>query len=200
MIPGVYQILNIVNGKRYIGSATDTAARMRVHRRSLKRGTHHSQSLQRAWNKYGEAAFEFRVIQPCPREQLRFQEQRALHGFLPEYNIAKVAGSLRGIKATPEARANLSKALTGRKLSAEHRSNIGKGHEGLKYPPRTEEHKAKIGAGNRGKTMSPEACRKISAALTGRTRSPEHSAKLAITTSAWHQRNKLLSTQGALQA
>jgi group I intron endonuclease len=56
---GVYQILCVPTGKAYVGSAVNLAKRWQEHRWMLRRGQHHSQYLQRAWDKYGETAFAF---------------------------------------------------------------------------------------------------------------------------------------------
>jgi DNA adenine methylase len=59
---GIYEIANRVNGKRYIGSAAYFNKRWSQHRHQLRRGTHHCAHLQRAWTKYGESEFVFRVL------------------------------------------------------------------------------------------------------------------------------------------
>jgi len=45
-IAGVYQILNRLNGKRYVGSSVAAKARMKEHRRALKDGCHCNKFLQ----------------------------------------------------------------------------------------------------------------------------------------------------------
>lgn len=60
---GIYQIRNLVNGKVYIGSACRLNSRKSDHLRSLQRGNHVNQKLQRAWNKYGPSAFESALMQ-----------------------------------------------------------------------------------------------------------------------------------------
>lgn len=60
---GIYAIVNTVNGKTYIGSSSNIEQRWYGHRRDLRGGHHHSSVLQRAWNKYGEAAFVFQVME-----------------------------------------------------------------------------------------------------------------------------------------
>jgi hypothetical protein len=58
MNTGVYQIINLTNGKRYIGSAANKRGfdqRWSIHRTLLFQGKHHSSKLQNAWNKYGAA-------------------------------------------------------------------------------------------------------------------------------------------------
>ena len=84
---GIYEILNTVNGKRYIGSAVYIVGRFARHRMHLRRGTHHSVHLQRAWNKHGEEAFEFRPILFCTKDMLLYYEQLAIDAFKPLYNI-----------------------------------------------------------------------------------------------------------------
>lgn len=61
-IPVIYGILNIETNKWYIGSCHSMKDRMRRHYYYLKAGNHHSTKLQRAWNKYGEGAFDVHVL------------------------------------------------------------------------------------------------------------------------------------------
>ena len=65
----IYKIINTVNGKFYVGSTTNTRERFRVHRKRLRKGNHHAKHLQAAWNKYGENAFVFVVIETIPDGQ-----------------------------------------------------------------------------------------------------------------------------------
>ncbi|MCP1450344.1 GIY-YIG nuclease family protein [Priestia megaterium] len=48
---GVYILLNDKNGKVYIGCSMDLRARIATHRSLLLSGKHHSQELQKAFNK-----------------------------------------------------------------------------------------------------------------------------------------------------
>ena len=60
---GVYQVRCIATRQIYIGSAVDLRARWISHRRALRRGEHRNRFLQEAWNQYGEASFEFSVLE-----------------------------------------------------------------------------------------------------------------------------------------
>jgi hypothetical protein len=61
---GVYQITNTITGDLYIGSTIrNFRDRWLSHRSDLRRQKHHNQRLQRAWNKYGEQAFAFSVVE-----------------------------------------------------------------------------------------------------------------------------------------
>ena len=61
--PVIYWIKNRKNGKFYVGSTTQRYVRWRTHKKKLRAGTHHCKHLQAAWNKYGEATFEFSVVE-----------------------------------------------------------------------------------------------------------------------------------------
>jgi group I intron endonuclease len=107
-ISGIYKILNITNGKCYIGSAVNIAARWRIHTSRLRHGNHHSVKLQRSWNKHGKSAFEFSIIEECEIESLLDREQYwidSLGSFgNAGYNMSPTAGNSLGLKHTPEAR------------------------------------------------------------------------------------------------
>lgn len=63
----IYALENKVNGKKYIGQTQDLSWRKVTHRGYLKNGKHANYKLQKDWNKYGEKAFEFFVIEYCDR-------------------------------------------------------------------------------------------------------------------------------------
>jgi group I intron endonuclease len=163
---GIYEIVNLVNGKRYVGSAVDTTRRWQDHRSCLKRGKHHCHILQKAWRKYGEEAFAFRIIEWCDPSALIDCEQAALDRLKPEYNICPLAGSSRGVRHTAEARANMSRAQKFHWSKPEAKAAQ---LERVRRP----ENRAKSSLAHRGNTYalgkprSPEVRAKISAALSG---------------------------------
>jgi len=89
---GVYQIVNRVNGKRYIGSSVNIKRRWQQHKNALRGGYHYNIYLQRSWNKYGKSSFVFQVIYYCDRDEIYDNEQFFLDAISPEYNILDVAG------------------------------------------------------------------------------------------------------------
>jgi len=65
----VYVIRCIETGWTYVG-ITDTAARRWLrHKSDLRQGRHACRRLQADWDRYGEAAFEFEVVDQGDREQ-----------------------------------------------------------------------------------------------------------------------------------
>lgn len=67
---GIYIIKNLITGKIYIGKTTNYINRVRHHVYCLKHNKHHSSHLQNSWNKYGEKAFVFGMIEEYPKDQL----------------------------------------------------------------------------------------------------------------------------------
>lgn len=62
--PGVYSIINMVTGTEYIGATTQPIkARWKNHRGELISNRHRNKWLQVDWNRYGEQAFIFVVIE-----------------------------------------------------------------------------------------------------------------------------------------
>ena len=76
MTCGIYSIKNMVNGKEYIGrdSRIDRRNRIKNHLLKLKRRNHDNDYLQNSWNKYGEIAFQYSVVENCVSERLAERE------------------------------------------------------------------------------------------------------------------------------
>jgi len=134
-ISGIYIIENIRDGKMYIGSSSHIPQRISSHKRSLRRGDHQNNHLQRAWNKYGKESFRFKIVERCPVEKLIEQEQSWLdagNGNL--YNIAIAADApMRGRKMPEEGRTRISEALTGHKRT-ERECQLIREHASRNYP------------------------------------------------------------------
>lgn len=99
---GIYIIKNTQTGSSYVGSAVNIQSRWAAHRHSLR---HHKKSppkLQRAWDKYGEAAFVFDVLATCSKEDLLREEQRWIDALKPRYNTREMAESNFGVKWSDE--------------------------------------------------------------------------------------------------
>ena len=157
---GIYEIINTVNGKRYIGSTSSFTLRWKQHRRDLRRGAHANPRLQNAWNKSGEVAFEFHPLVVCSVAMLAYYEQRTIDGYCAEYNIAPTAGSMLGFKHSAAFRAKRAEYMTGRKASDAHRAAISEGQKGRVL---SAEHVEKLRATRTGKTASEATRAKMSA-------------------------------------
>ncbi len=172
---GVYKITCLANKKIYIGSALHLCNRRRRHFNVLRQNKHENPYLQRAWNKYGEQAFTFEVLEQVLPISLTAREQYWLNKLKPfgrrGFNILHEAGSALGMKHTPEA---LEK-MRGRKLSPEHIEKVRRARLGQKQ---SAERIEKNRQSQLGKKMSPEAREKIGRANRGKTLSPETREKV----------------------
>lgn len=70
----IYVIENKNSGKFYIGRTNDPAARKRGHLSELRRGIHGNPRLQASFNKHGESAFEFKVVDSAPSDSIHEKE------------------------------------------------------------------------------------------------------------------------------
>jgi len=182
MKSGIYIITNTTNNKRYVGSALNLKKRLCQHRGDLRRGAHKNPHLQSAWNKYGEDTFAFDVIERWETEYLISMEQWWMNMLRPEYNIAPVAWSSYGRKATSETRAKMSAANMGHPVSDETRAKIRAGNKGNQNwlgRKHTAETKFKMSQAQKGHPVSDETKKKMSAARKGQKLSDEHRSNIS---------------------
>ena len=189
----VYAIVNLRNGKRYIGSASNFRKRITLHRFHLRRGTHDNRHLQSAWNKYGEDAFIFGVVEEIPIEQMIDREQALLDAAQPHvYNTGKVA-------AAPMLGRTHKAGMTGKKHSEQSKAKMRKAQDGNRHLRNlTPEQNARwyesmkpvwakktISSEARAKGFTAEAIAKRAASNTGKKRSELTKARLR---EAWVRR------------
>lgn len=120
----IYKILNIQNGKFYIGSASFYDKRISKHIYHLKRNEHPNKYLQNAWNKYKEESFYFFIIEETTKELLLEREQYWLDStqcYNREigYNIATKAESRIGTTMSDSAKEAIGNFWRGKKHSPE---------------------------------------------------------------------------------
>jgi hypothetical protein len=92
--PGcVYQIVNSINGKVYVGETTRGELRWIDHLRYLRGNYHENPNLQADFNEFGEDVFEWSIIQELPKDRklLEREETNTIQRLLAEgkelYNI-----------------------------------------------------------------------------------------------------------------
>jgi group I intron endonuclease len=191
MSRGIYKIINVVNNKFYVGSAVKFGKRKAEHKRRLRLGTHSNKHLQNAWNKYGETAFVFALVQAvADTDDLLAAENVWLSEHVGAeycYNIAESATAFglgksgeknpmwgRTFVHTDEAKAKIGFAGKGREVSAEAR--------------------AKRSAKLKGRIISQEQREQISKTLTGEgnywygKKRPEHGAKVRKAVATYRDR------------
>jgi group I intron endonuclease len=90
----VYEIINTINNKLYVGQTIRGELRWLEHLMYLRGGYHENPNLQADFNQYGEDAFEWRIIKEFETkdEQLLItEESRIMNQYIDEgknlYNV-----------------------------------------------------------------------------------------------------------------
>ncbi len=151
----LYQILNKIDGKFYLGTTCDIDRRWREHKKALSEGNHHSIYLQRAWNKYGEDSFQFKVIRIILKQRRKEIEQYFLNKFqcydpFIGYNMNKKVDSRYGRPMSDEAKRKMSLSKKGKpsprkgiKASEETKRKLSESHKGQRMSEEIKEFHSK---------------------------------------------------------
>lgn len=152
---GVYEIRNDRHGLRYIGSSVNLRRRWKFHLYCFRTGKHHSQRMQRTYDKYGEGIFTFHVLELCEQQLRLVAEQRWLDSTNAAsrrdfYNASPTAGSNLGFAVSDETRKKMSKSQKGRTFSPEAIEKMRNAKLGRKL---SESHRATLSAVRTGKKL-----------------------------------------------
>lgn len=182
MNSGIYKIINLADGKMYIGSAVHFNRRFARHIRQLNSQTHPNKYLQNAWNLFGEECFRFEIVQYVEKEYLLIREQHWIDTFNSAdnsvgYNICKIADNRTGVLHTEEAKLKMSKTRKGMIKSEEWQAKITASLKGKK---RSAEVVENLVNRLRGRKLSDETRAKMSAAKTGLKHSDESKLKRSL--------------------
>jgi len=191
--PAIYKITNRVNGKIYIGSASDVSRRIIYHKNTLRNKKHTNRHLQAAFLKYGEQNFTFEVIEYLDDKlKLRDREQywmdllkvcdekfgynivpNSQHKMLSEETkrLLRLRPVRSGWKHTPETKQRISI------LAIERNRLLGK-EPGKKFN-KTGLKRSEL-CGDLNVSRRPEVRQKISEALRGRKLSEETKMKISL--------------------
>lgn len=190
-LSGIYKIKNKINNRVYIGSCKCFQVRFYQHEISLLKNKHKNKFLQADFNKCGENAFIFEVLEVvegnkldrAKREKEYINEQTNVYNIIkdptavdkicfsknPEETKRKKSEALKGRIVSEETRKKLSEAGKGHQVSIETRQKISEANKGSK---RSEEVKNLIKLAS-GRPCSEERKRKISIGNKGKKRTKE---------------------------
>jgi len=197
MACGIYGIVNTANGKWYVGQSVDIERRKATHFYDLKACKHYNECLQRAYQKYGKNAFEFRIIEEDMPEAILDARERSWIEFYRSNDRSYGYNLDSGGK-------------TYKRHSKETLKKMSLSHLGIKYGPHSEKWKIEasmirknnqlqmdkirqLGLASKGRKHSLEARMKISKALTGKKRCPhseEAKIKMSEARKKYYSKNK----------
>ena len=133
----IYKIVNIVDGKVYIGSAIDFEYRKNSHISTLRRNKHRNCHLQNAWNLYGEGCFRFEIIEEVQKlvsESRRDFKERLVSG-REQYYLDKILHADKETNYFSEFGYNINRIASSRlgaSLSQESKNRLSESHKGIK--------------------------------------------------------------------
>lgn len=157
---GIYLVVNLVNGKYYIGSAVTGNTYMRLHKHLFSKMG--NVLVGKAVEKYGLENFVFLVLELVPQQdkvdvkKLLEREDHYILSFKPEYNIAPLATNSVGWKHSEESIQKMKQDYS-------------------------DERRQKVGSINKGKALSEETRNLIrEAAIQRKPMSMESRLKCAV--------------------
>lgn len=155
-ICGIYCIINRSTSQMYIGQSIDIHKRFKEH----IKGKHlHCSYIDKALAKYGEEAFDFKILEECSPEELNTKEKEYISKYdtfkNPKHYNLTIGGEFAPSKI-PSIAKKISQSQIGKEVSEETRKK---------------QSLAKLGDNNPkywlGKTRSEETKEKIAIAKTG---------------------------------
>jgi len=165
----VYVLLDLTNGKRYVGKTKRPSRRMAVHKCHAKKGG--GLAVNRAMAEHGAENFVFGIVEWFATEADAFEGERVTirslgtRDPLRGYNLTDGGQGGNGMIVSDETR---------RRLSESHKGQPGY-WTGKKLPPHVVEMMSQ-----RMKNMSEEARASLSFAMTGRVLPEATRAKIAL--------------------
>jgi group I intron endonuclease len=131
---GIYKIINIQNGRIYIGSTSRFKDRARSHKNDLEMNRHSNDFLQNDFNKCGTNSFIFEILEICSdnKDERLKREQFFIDQFYENqkncYNLTKNAKDNRSGRKNRDP-TNPITDLRCRPLSDEHKNRISESNK-----------------------------------------------------------------------
>jgi group I intron endonuclease len=114
-LPGIYYIINTVNGKVYVGQSINMRVRLLRHFSDLGGKKHKSNKLSRSFDKYGPDAFDCGCIELCGNATDMFKREQYWMDFFDSYrqgyNGSPRADSNKGRVVAQDVRSRISGTL-----------------------------------------------------------------------------------------
>lgn len=192
-ISAIYAIVHRSTGRVYVGSTASIKTRVSYHRSKLRNTKHDNSYLQNSWNKYGEDAFSFVILELCEVSHLLDREsywmdQTGCCDKSVGFNLDTIA--VRKMHCE-ETKAKIGAAHKGKIVSAETRQKLSVLRIGVSTGRRTPEQRINYSRARVGKKHSPETIAKLCAQRRGRKLTPEWRAKCTAVLKNNHLERKL---------
>lgn len=181
----IYVRPNLINGKKYVGQATNLKVRQRAWKNLNK--SYAGTAINNARAKYGIDNFGFEILKECDDKELDYWEKyyiKELNTKAPYgYNMTDGGEGRNGSSVSEETRKKLSECNKGKHHSEETRKKISENNKGKIFSEKTRKKMSEAHKGEKsyiyGKHLSEETRKKMSKAKKGKKLSEEHKKKLS---------------------
>lgn len=181
----IYVRPNKINGKKYVGQATDLKKRQNDW--NCLTQPYAGPAINAARAKYGIDNFGFEILKECKDEELDYWEKyyiKELNTKAPYgYNLTDGGGGMSGYTLSEETRKKMSEIQKGENNSfygkhhlEETRKKLSESHKGKKF---SQETRIKMSESRKGKKRSEETKQKIRLKAKGRKASEETKEKMS---------------------
>lgn len=180
----IYVIKRVETGDCYVGSTITPQIRWIRHRSELKLNKHHSAHLQNAWNKYGEDAFSYEVldVQDCPARSDRLTLELSWIARMGHYNALIPTSDKSHFTSTPLARAIKSTRQKYEfQFNPEFRARLEKRGADLGDFAKSPEGRANMSEHSKRRWKDPEERERLRAGIDRWVKDPDAMAKQAET-------------------
>jgi len=135
----IYKITCEKDRRFYIGASTNPHSRRLEHFNHLRKNKHHNIFLQRAFNKYGEEAFIYEVLESFEDEEMMWKrEEELLEELSNTYNM--MPGGIRGPRMYGKDNPKFGKQISEQQRRLQSEAMSGENHPfyGKKRPEHSE--------------------------------------------------------------
>ena len=181
----IYLRTNKINGKKYVGQATNLKVRQRDW--NCLTQPYAGTAINAARAKYGLDAFDFEILKECDDDELDYWEKyyiKELNTKAPYgYNLTDGGEGMTGYTHSEETRKKISKAKKGKKQSEVTKKKRSEALKGIKSSEETKKKMSEAQKGEKnnmyGKHHTDEAKKKMSEKQKGRKLSEETKDKIS---------------------
>lgn len=142
----IYIRPNLINGKKYVGQATNLKTRQ--NRWNDLNQPYAGPAINAARAKYGIEAFGFEILKECDDKELDYWEKyyvKELNTKAPYgYNLTDGGGGISGYTLSEETRKKMSEKAKGRKVTEETRKKLSENRKGKKCSEETKKKLSEI--------------------------------------------------------
>lgn len=149
----IYKITNTVTKQIYIGSSIVIKDRIQRHFKDLKADKHHSQKMQRSYNKYGKEGFTVEYLMIIPEHYRQKIEQWFLDNNDCYFNNEKIV-----------SKPSIGRIRTKKEIEDTRQRMLGNEYWKL-TPPMSKENKIKASTRAKNRVWSQESREKLSDSL-----------------------------------